>query len=202
MLELAFTNTVLSRYISNPYVYHCPADYYIDPKSRTVHARSVSMNSAIGTIYWSSFQGQGSPQLGIPVAGGWLGGSSYDLCISRNSNTCWLTYGKMSSFTQPGPANTFVLIDENPYSINDGSFAAPAAATSTGGYIVDFPSSNHNLGATMAFADGHALVHAWRDPDTYNPAASVEPGLGSQASFASPNNPDCVYLASVTSAPR
>jgi prepilin-type processing-associated H-X9-DG protein/prepilin-type N-terminal cleavage/methylation domain-containing protein len=196
LLELTNRNTLLSRYILNPYVYHCPADYYIDTRSHTVHARSVSMNSAIGTCYWSSFFG--GPAMGSPVNGAWLPGSSY-----VNDQTNWLTYGRMSSFTRPGPANTFVLIDENPFSINDGSFAASAATTAQGGYIVDFPSGNHNNGATMAFVDGHVIVHTWLNPMTDNPAGSlVQPGKGSTSSTASTPNPDCLYLASLTSAPR
>ncbi len=197
MSELTNHNTLLSHYISNPYVYHCPADYFIDPKSRKVHVRSVSMNSAVGTCWWSSLNGFG-PVLGSPVQGGWLSGASYINGLNPN----WLTYGKMSSFTRPGPANTWVIMDENPFSINDASFAASAATTPTGGYLLDFPSANHNNGAGMAFGDGHAIIHTWLDPSTYTPAGIVQPGMGSQSSTASPNNPDCLYLAPLTSAPR
>jgi prepilin-type N-terminal cleavage/methylation domain-containing protein/prepilin-type processing-associated H-X9-DG protein len=199
MLELMYSQTLLSHYISDPYVYHCPADYYVDTKSHQVHPRSVSMNSAVGTIYWSSFPVGGSQgAIGMAVQGGWLSGADY--IASQNPN--WLTYGKMSSFIRPGPANTFVLIDENPNSINDGSFAAAAATTSAGGYIIDYPAINHNHGATIAFADGHAIVHTWLDSATYTPSGIVAPGMGSTSSTTSTPNPDCLYLASITSAPQ
>ena len=58
------------------------------------------------------------------MQGGWLPGAAYN-----GSQTTWLTYGKMSSFSRPGPSKTFVIMDENPFSINDGSFAVSAVAT-------------------------------------------------------------------------
>ena len=151
------------------------------------------MNSAVGTVYASATP---TVPIGSPVDGGWLPGSTYNY----NQKT-WLTYGKMSSFTRPGPANTFVIMDENPYSINDTSIAIPAAATPGNTYIIDYPAGYHNAGAAISFADGHVLVHKWLDARTYTPVVlglGGPPGGGRQ----SPDNPDCFYLASITSALR
>jgi len=53
--ELLSPNTLLSPYITNRSVYHCPADNYVDPYAgNRVHVRSYSMNSAVGTIFNSS----------------------------------------------------------------------------------------------------------------------------------------------------
>jgi prepilin-type N-terminal cleavage/methylation domain-containing protein len=190
-------NTALSHYIPNPFVYKCPADQYIDPSSRGPHVRSFSMNSAVGTSWWEYYNG-GTPPLGAPVAGGWLDGASYN-----DPQTIWLCYGKLSSFTKPGPANTWVIMDENPYSINDGSLAVSAAASPGDTYLIDWPSGNHNQAAGMAFADGHSIIHKWQDRRTYTPGDVVEPGQGGTgATKQTPDDPDCFFLAPLTSARR
>lgn len=156
--EMLDPNSVLSRYIPNKSVYHCMADNYQDPNAHKVHVRSYSMNSAVGTVYSSAVAGK---PVGSPVGGGWLPGASYNA-----SQTSWLTYGKMSSFTRPGPADTWVFMDENPYSINDGSMAISAVATPGNTFLIDNPSGNHGSSAGIAFADGHSIVHKWKDART------------------------------------
>jgi prepilin-type processing-associated H-X9-DG protein len=199
--EFLGPNTVLSTYITNKAVYRCPADNYIDPNSHQVLVRSYSMNSAVGTAWHSSstYTGNSSDSLlGSPVQGGWLNGNAYN-----NRQTTWLTYGKMSSFSRPGPANTFVIMEENPYSINDGCMDISAYAAPGHTYLIDFPSGNHNGGAGISFADGHVIIHKWLDPRTFSPSFLIGPGMGSMMpTQQAPDDPDCFYLASITSAPR
>jgi prepilin-type N-terminal cleavage/methylation domain-containing protein len=188
--------TALSWYVSNPQVYHCPADTYIDPNSHKVHVRSISMNSAVGSVWFGYYAG-GLP-LGSAIQGGWLTGASYN-----SGQTTWLTYGKLSSFTQPGPANTWAIMDENPYSINDASLAVSAVAVPGATYLIDYPASNHNKASGMSFADGHSIIHRWLDPRTYSPENLVGPGQGStDSTLQTPDNPDCFFLAPITSAHR
>jgi prepilin-type N-terminal cleavage/methylation domain-containing protein/prepilin-type processing-associated H-X9-DG protein len=186
-------------YEPNFNIYLCPADKYIDPNSHKVHVRSVSMNSAVGTVWNSSSSFQpGGPALGSAVQGGWLNGAAY----STPPPGGWLTYGKATSFTQPGPSGTWVIMDENPYSINDASMAISANAQAGATYLIDYPSGNHNNSAAISFADGHSIIHKWLDARTYSPQGIVQPGMGSQGTTQqSPDNPDCFYLASITSAP-
>ena len=197
--------TALTPYIANPKVYHCAADNYIDTFSgHQIHVRSYSMNSAVGTIWNSSFTYGGTAGiLGSPVGGGWLGGASY-----QNVQTTWLTYGKLSSFIRPGPANTFVIMDENPITINDASIAVSASAAPGATYLIDYPSGNHADGAGISFADGHAITHKWLDPRTYTAPLSLH-GQGASPSgppqptlVPGPDDKDCYYLASITSAAR
>jgi prepilin-type processing-associated H-X9-DG protein len=192
-------HSLISRYETNATIYHCPADNYVDLNYHSVHSRSISMNSAVGTVWNSSstYSGGANP-LGSPVGGGWLPGAGYN-----GSQTAWLTYGKLSSFTRPGPANTFVIMDESPFSINDPCLTVSALATPGNTYLIDYPAGNHNGAAGMSFADGHVIIHKWQDIRTYSP--TVFAGVGgpsSQATHPSPDDLDCFYLAPITSAAR
>jgi prepilin-type N-terminal cleavage/methylation domain-containing protein/prepilin-type processing-associated H-X9-DG protein len=196
--EMLDPNTVLSPYVPNRNVYHCPADNYIDPNSHQIHVRSYSMNSAVGTIFYSSVTSGTTLPVGSPVGGGWLTGASYN-----GNQTTYLTYGKLSNFTRPGPSETWVVMDENPYSINDGSLAISAAASPGNTYLIDYPAGNHANSAGIAFADGHAAVHKWQDARTYTPQGIIQPGMGSTtATKLQTDDQDCFYLASITSALR
>ena len=195
--ELTDPNTGLSAYIKSKELYHCPADNYIDPNSLKVHVRSYSMNSAVGTIFYSALNGNAG-KVGAATDGGWLPGAAYN-----GNQTTWMTYGKMSSFTQPGPVNTWIMMDENPYTINDGSLAVSALATPGHTYLIDYPASTHGGAAGMSFADGHCIVHKWVDRRTYSPQGITKPGMGSTAATTqTPDNADCFFLAPLTSAPR
>jgi prepilin-type N-terminal cleavage/methylation domain-containing protein len=195
--ELLDPNSLLSPYLPSKAVYHCPADNYIDTYAgNQVHVRSYSMNSAVGTT-WSSFYMNGSPPVGSPVQGGWLPGNSYNA-----AQTAWLTYAKMTSFSRPGPSDTWVIMDENPLTINDGSFAVSAVATPGKTYLIDYPTGLHGGAGGLAFADGHSIVHKWKDARTYTAPASMHGNGGGGSTVESPDNPDCFYLAPLTSAPR
>ena len=195
--------TALTSYVSNPKVYHCPSDNYIDTYAgHQVHVRSYSMNSGVGTIWnTSTAYGGTAGLLGQAVAGGWLPGATYNA-----SQTTWLTYGKISSFIRPGPANTWVMMDESPITINDGSLAISAYADLGATYLIDYPSGNHAHGAGIAFADGHSITHKWLDPRTYSPNPVTEHGTGGEGSASgglqTPDDQDCFYLAHITSALR
>ena len=190
-------NSLLSAYIHAGATYHCPADGYIDPQRRMANARSVSMNSAVGTIWVSSSFPSGLP-LGAAVPGDQLNGP---YPFGSTPSLLWLTYGKFSSIVRPSPANLFVIMDENPYLIDDGTIAIVAAASAGKTYLIDFPGGNHDGAGGIAFADGHSIIHKWRDVRTYGPQGIKIPGQGSSPSDPqSPDNPDCFYLASITSA--
>ncbi len=195
--ELLDPNSLLSPYIPSRAVYHCPADNYIDAAAQnSVHVRSFSMNSAVGTT-WNAFYANGSPALGAPVQGGWLPGAAYN-----SGQSTWMTYGKSSAFSKPGPANTFVFIDENPITINDGSLAMSAQASAATTYQIDYPSGLHGGAGGLSFADGHSIVHKWQNPETYSPPASMKGGGGAGSVAESPGNVDMLYMAPLTSAPR
>jgi len=100
-------------------------------------------------------------------------------------------YLKMTDLIAPGPAMTWVLVDEHPDSMNDGFFCvdmngypAPAQAK-----LPDVPASFHNKACGFAFADGHSEIHRWRDARTMPPVRKMDPPAVSQA-----GNQDVVWI--------
>ena len=153
-------------------IWHCPADtsYGINPKSEQVPRRSVSMSNWVG--------GNGdSPGNGFE---GYWGTAGH-----------WLVYHKLSQMLDPGPALTYVILDESQDSINDAYFVCemdgyPDLNTTK---IVDYPASYHNNACGFAFADGHSEIHRWRDPRTMPPL-----GTKLTLNVLSPGNLDVFWM--------
>src|SRR5881296_199349 len=172
----------LANYTKAPGVYRCPADRSTAlPKLKgPPRVRSISMNQAIGT----KLNGQ-------VIDGPWLTGSYGQNTAAKGP---YLTYGKLGSFINPGPAQTWVLLDEHPDSINDGGFAVSMAPTLT---WVDVPAIYHNGACGFSFADGHSEIHKWKylnriPPITYGGISGFGGNTG--------KNPDVQWAATRTSA--
>jgi prepilin-type N-terminal cleavage/methylation domain-containing protein/prepilin-type processing-associated H-X9-DG protein len=94
---------------------------------------------------------------------------------------------KLSQMTKPGPANTFVILDECA-GINDGFFATHMAGydpyTPSLWNFGDIPATYHNNAGSFSFADGHSEIHKWRDSRT----------VTAQLFDTSPNNADLAWL--------
>jgi prepilin-type N-terminal cleavage/methylation domain-containing protein/prepilin-type processing-associated H-X9-DG protein len=75
------------------------------------------------------------------------------------------SWSKTSDIKNPAPADALVFIDESEWVIDDGYFIIDAFSPST---WQNYPSSRHNGGGDMSFADGHAEVHRWQGSDTRN----------------------------------
>lgn len=133
--------SVLARYFANAKnVYKCPSDKWVSPaQSRlgwTARVRSVS----------------GNIRLGVCSPG--LGGAAAWACRDFVTEV-----EKHSDLTDPGPANTWVFIDEHPDSINDAGCFTPELER--GNPWIDVPAVYHNGAAGVAFADGHSEIHKW-----------------------------------------
>ena len=63
------------------------------------------------------------------------------------------------------PPMIWVTVDENPNTINDGSFRVPIATATW----VDFPAIYHNNAGGLSFADGHSEIRKWRDSAILKP---------------------------------
>jgi prepilin-type processing-associated H-X9-DG protein len=130
-------------------IYKCPADVYVSPTQRArgweERARSVSANVYVGKgNAWAS------------SAGGPTG---------PNNLTIYRGAAKATDLLIPGPARTWVYIDEHPDSMNDGGIFPP----NTRNNMPDAPATYHNGAAGVALADGHCEIHRWTGPTMNKP---------------------------------
>jgi prepilin-type processing-associated H-X9-DG protein len=161
--------TLIAPYVGkNVKIFSCPADpvsgkypsWGPDPNRRGLgvrHARSVSLNQAVGTVcprYQSSNSGHaGIPK--VPTNGPWLTGSYGGNTAGRGP---FLTFFKSSSFAPASPSMVFLMSDEDPKSINDGGLASSCQQHK----FIDYPAHYHAGSCGMSFCDGHAEIHKWR----------------------------------------
>jgi prepilin-type N-terminal cleavage/methylation domain-containing protein/prepilin-type processing-associated H-X9-DG protein len=122
--------------VNNIGVYRCPADKYPcrEQGATMLRCRSVSMNGFVGDR-------QNVRSTGV-----------------NDWYPNYLQYIKSSSFTKPGAAMTWLLVDEHPDSINDG-WLIPDVQDRT--RFVDLPASYHNGACGFLFCDGHSEIHKW-----------------------------------------
>ena len=161
----------LGPYTKNPGIYHCPGDKSaVSSGGATyVRVRSVSMN-------------------------GWVGSGTRDW-LQPAAPPYYRLNTKMASLKDPGPAATWVFIDEREDSINDGWFAVDMVHQGALAEWVDTPGNYHSRGASLAFADGHAQIKKWSDGRTMPLLLSGVPAV---KKLACPNNPDVGWLQSHT----
>jgi len=144
---LAAGNDVLLRvglmypYASNVAIYKCPADRRAVAGIPTV--RSISQNGYMNPL-------TGSPGNAMPASS-----------PPAPLNAAYKLFKKQSDIAALGAANTWVFIDENPVSINDGWFCCDPSPTAND--WIDKPATYHDHAGGLAFADGHAQIRVWKD---------------------------------------
>jgi len=158
----------LAQYFGNSKnILKCPADKYVSQAQRkrgwSARVRSISGNIGVGD--------------GNAEGGPW-------------GTTLYKHIKKSGDFTDPGPGETWVYLDENPDSINDAGFFNPTVANSW----IDQPASYHNGAGTFAFADGHAEVHKWHGSLITPPAMKVRFAEGVTAPSVK-NDPDIKWMS-------
>ena len=171
LLNLA--NGLLAPYVKNTALYKCPADQsvVIFGTARVPRVRSVSMS-------WFFFP---------------YGESDWAPDAYRH-------FLKTADMTLPTPVNLWVLIDENPDSINDAAFAVDMQYTGANTTWQDGSATYHNGACGFAFADGHSEIHKWKDNRT----------LGMKTTFTTPfnhgwsqgNNQDIMWVQDRTTSKR
>jgi prepilin-type N-terminal cleavage/methylation domain-containing protein/prepilin-type processing-associated H-X9-DG protein len=174
---LYLTSAVLAPYLgSSITVWKCPGDQITQKYGGKALplVRSVSMNS------WLNCPESMDDYLGLP--------KKYK--IIRNT----------SDMIDPGPSQTWVTIEERADSINDAWFVVPMGLRGPDAKLWNYPASYHNGSGSLAFADGHAESHKWRDPRT-TPVMKKSIYLGNPAA-ASPNNPDLAWIQDRTTGLR
>jgi prepilin-type N-terminal cleavage/methylation domain-containing protein len=147
----------LASYIrTNISLYRCPFDPRIVSYSgrdtnqfgqKIPAIRGVSMNGGVGTKGVAAGGGNNS------VDGPWLDGSH-----NHTANAPYATFGKWSDFKAARPSDIWVLVDDDPWTINDGAMSVIAAMPD----FVDYPSVFNDNSTAFAFADGHGETHKWK----------------------------------------
>jgi len=173
--------------------FKCPADKRVGKyqgsraelkTSKVPAARTFSMSQAVGTDPYAPSNGK------LPVNGPWL-----DNAHGHTRTGAYRVYGKESDVVDPGPAQLWVLLDEDLWSINDGGFAVGVKTPEW----IDWPGTYHNMACGFAFADGHSEIHKWKDATTKVPVVN---GRGQPARKAVPNSIDYKWIAERTSAKK
>jgi prepilin-type N-terminal cleavage/methylation domain-containing protein len=156
---------LLFPYCPNIAVYKCPADNRTMYFGKTVPpggtdlptARSMSINGYLNPIL--------------------------DKIMTSTAplNPNYRIFRKQAQLNAIGAANCWVLLDENPWSINDGWFCADNSTQTW----VDKPAVYHNHACGFTYADGHSEIHKWRDGNLINfngpltgATVSAQPGVG------------------------
>jgi len=182
--------SLLAQYNSNPNLYKCPADNKLN-QGRVIQ-RSVSMNCAVGTRWYTGGLAGGPPNgpPGEPVGGGWLSGFYAD------PDPNYRRYGKITQIIKPSPVDLWIIMDENPDTIND-----PLMAICMTPHVVDFPARYHNGGSGIAFADGHSELHKWMDDFAQTLPPGTTTGQGQMFNPVPPSQ-DLAWIQPRTSAPK
>ncbi|MGO8696837.1 MAG: type II secretion system protein [Limisphaerales bacterium] len=136
---------LLYKYVGQVGVYLCPADksYNVEGSQQYPHVRSMSMNAWLQPLPIND------------TTPPWNNGSE-----DKNLRI----YTREGDLSVPGPANTWLFVDENPQSINDGWMVEdPTEPGIDDPEWVDLPATYHTGACGMSFCDGHAVIKGWRD---------------------------------------
>lgn len=136
----------------DPEVFRCPADTYVSATQKAVgvtkRTRSYSMNGFMGRPYITT-----------------------DANTTKGLNAYLPNYRQfLQTASIPKPSSMFVFLDEHPDSINEGLFLMNLDSPSSWG---DQPASYHDGACSFSFADAHAELHAWVNPQTKIPVRYV-----------------------------
>jgi prepilin-type N-terminal cleavage/methylation domain-containing protein/prepilin-type processing-associated H-X9-DG protein len=186
------TNSQLATYIQAPAVYRCPADQSkLNGLTGPPRVRSYSMSCAVGTTNLA-----GAPR-----------SSAYLYSYYSPPSGSWQVYANENQMRGClGPADIWVLLDQDPDGINDGLFDIGMQAPSLGNvtFWIEFPAKYHNNACGFSFADGHSEIHQWLWPNQISEFTGTYIGSGASktAPFGQQKNPDvwwvCQHLTCAT----
>ncbi|HWD92494.1 MAG TPA: prepilin-type N-terminal cleavage/methylation domain-containing protein [Verrucomicrobiae bacterium] len=171
-------NGLLGAYVKSTKVYRCPVDNSLTfGQTGEPRLRTYSMNAAVGPDGTIQPDPHDKPK-------SWLPYPTY-----RN-------FIKESELNVLGPSDLWVLVDESPDSVNDGSFAVQIPGTAASTEWIDIPSKAHNNACGFSFADGHSEIHKWESPGNI---PSVTYTLASKSGIFELRDPDILWVAKHTS---
>jgi prepilin-type N-terminal cleavage/methylation domain-containing protein/prepilin-type processing-associated H-X9-DG protein len=148
---------LLYQYNSSLGIYHCPAD-----TSKLQTDSGVMLNQLRWRSYNMSQSMNGYPNCPSP---GYPNGLQSYIPM----------WDKMNEIKQPSPSDVFVFVDEDSDCVLDAEFGNPPAYENWAVWW-DLPSSRHNQGGNLSFADGHVERWKWATPKVfYDYVQSVSP---------------------------
>ena len=151
---------LLYPYVQNVAVYKCPADLSTVPYNfPATFARPSDRTYSMNC---------------------WVGGMQV-------WNGGYKEYYKLSQMNRPGPAHTWVFIEENPASIDDAYFVVDPTNPHT---WYNSPATLHGNWSVMTYADGHSDAHRWTDTKMMTGVGDVIAG--------DPSSGDLAWLISVS----
>ena len=130
---------LLSPYLKNLAVYKCPADRSLSfGRTGDPRVRSISMNQQ-----FRDFADNG-----------------------HSPSPPWRIYSRAGDMLAPQPSSLWIVVDENPDSVNDAAFAVRMDPPWPATLWQDGVATYHGGGCGFAFADGHSEIKAWKDGRT------------------------------------
>jgi prepilin-type N-terminal cleavage/methylation domain-containing protein/prepilin-type processing-associated H-X9-DG protein len=138
--KILVEDSLLFPFVGNASVYRCPAD--------------VSTAELNGTDVYP-YGGGGTPRVRSVSMNSWMNTKSLSTIGLTTPGTVFRKHSTIRN-----PVNIFVLLDENPATINDGFFLTRL----TDANWTDVPATYHNNANGISFADGHAEIKKWKDP--------------------------------------
>jgi prepilin-type N-terminal cleavage/methylation domain-containing protein/prepilin-type processing-associated H-X9-DG protein len=136
---------LLYQYNSQLGIYHCPSD---------VSTLETPSGLPLNQLRWRSYNLSQSMN-GYP---------NYPSPGYPNGLQSYIPmWDKMSEIRHPSPSDVFVFIDEDSDCVLDAEFGNPPAYENWNVWW-DLPSSRHNQGGNLSFADGHVEHWKWAVP--------------------------------------
>jgi prepilin-type N-terminal cleavage/methylation domain-containing protein/prepilin-type processing-associated H-X9-DG protein len=170
-------NSLLAPYLGSAFaLWRCPSD-----KSTAVIGQPSNPQK---------YSNKALPRVRSVSMNGWL--NTVEALDSGNGGNRFKIIHRISDMIDPGPAMTYVFLDEREDTINDGCLVVEMGVQGPGAYFVDWPGSRHDGGCNFSFADGHVELHRWLDPRTKSPVKQWVYGPGSPQPL--PNDPDVPWL--------
>jgi prepilin-type N-terminal cleavage/methylation domain-containing protein len=162
-------------------IFKCPADQsVVKPTTGPLIGKTVSRVRSMAMNLWVGGNG---PAGDVPWEPGWR------------------VYRRLSDMLDPGPAMTWVFLDMREDSVNTGGCGTSMEGFPNNPLLLewgtDWPGSYHHRAGGFSFADGHAEIHAWKDPRTMPPIvmdANLLFSQGAKAPVPSPGNKDIMWL--------
>jgi len=123
---------LLYPYNGNVAIYRCPSDLSLDTSWKVLRDRSYSISCGMN---WANDNSDGPPKTG--------------------------SFLKSTAIQNPGPSLASVFIEVSANSIDNNEFPCYNAGSGILKYY-KLPTSRHNNGGLISFADGHASYYKWQ----------------------------------------